>query len=171
MFHLACTRFNNQTYQENKDYRLKSNEVVIYGPAFKIRNIYSPGVLMFVFEMNNETNHIEGIGLITNTLVVDKRHKIYENNDYNRITYRGKYWLSRNQIEELDPEINEIFDLILFKGKSNMKRLSGITVLTNKLFKKWDYDMSAIKNRVKNMFKNHYIQSEISETETSGKNK
>jgi hypothetical protein len=158
MFHLACTRFNNQTYQENKDYRNKSNEVVIYCPGFKIRSIYSPGSLIFVFEMNNETNRIEGIGLITNTLVTDKRHKIYENNDYNRIAYRGKYWLSRNQIEELDPEINEIFDHILFKGKSNMKRLSGITVLTDKLFKKWDYDLSIFKNRVKNMFKTYYKQ-------------
>ena len=37
--------------------------------------------------MNNERNRIEGIGLIKNLLVVDKRHKIYENNDYNRYIY------------------------------------------------------------------------------------
>ena len=166
MFYLACTRFNNQTYQENKNYRIQSNEPVIYCSGFKIRTTYSPGALIFVIEMNNETNHIEGIGLITNTLVTDKRHKIHENNDYNRIAYRGKYWLSRSQIEELDPEINEIFDLILFKGKSNMKRLSGITVLTDNLFKKWDYDISLFKNRVKHMFKTYYKQKEI---ETDGK--
>jgi hypothetical protein len=160
MFYLACTRFNNQTYQENKEYRIKCNEVVIYGSSFKIRDTYSIGASMFVFEMNNETNHIEGIGLITNRLVVDKYHKIYDNNDYNRIAYRGKHWLSRSQIEELDPEINEIFDLILFKGKSHLKRQSGITVLTETLLTNWDYNLSVLKNRVRNIFKTYYKETE-----------
>ena len=157
MIYLACTRFNNRTYQENKDYRIICNETVIYGSAFKIRSIYYPGSQMYVVEMNNETNHIEGIGLIKNTIVT-KHHKIHKNGDYNRNVYRGKYWLSRKQIEELDPEINEIFDTILFKGKSNMKRLAGITVLTDKLFTNWDYELPVLKNRVKNIFKSYYKQ-------------
>lgn len=168
MFYLACTRFSNQTYQENNDYRIKNNEIAIYGSSFKIRDMYPPGSLIFVIEMNNETNRIEGIGLITNTIVTDKRHKIYKNSDYNRLIYKGKYWISRNHIEELDPEINEIFDLILFKGKSNMKRLSGITILTEKLFTNWDYELHVLKNRVKHIFKTYYKQTE---SETSEKNK
>lgn len=156
MFHLACTRFNNQTYKENTDYCIKNDEQVIYGSAFKIRDIYSAGALIFIAEMNNETNKIEGIGLIKNLLVSDKCYKIYDDNYYNRYIYRGKYWLSRNQLDKLDEEISETFDNILFKGKSNMKRMSGITVLTKKLFTNWEYELCDLKNKVKNAFLNHF---------------
>ncbi len=152
MFHIACTRFNNSTYKENKEYRLTHNINVIYGPAFKIRNIYSPGELLFVSEMNNETNKIEGIGLIKNLLASDRRYKIYENGDYNRYIYKGTYWISRQELELLDNEIVEILDIVLFKGKSNLKRMSGITVLTDKLFTNWNYELRTLKNKVKDAF-------------------
>jgi hypothetical protein len=156
MFYIACTRFNKLTYKENLDYRINNKEEVIYGAALKIRNIYSAGSLMFVAEMNNETNKIEGIGLIKNSLVSDKRHKIYENNDYNRYIYRGNYWLSRNQIENLDNEIIEILDNILFKGKSHLKFRTGITILTEKLFTHWNYELRTLKNKIKFLFIDYF---------------
>jgi hypothetical protein len=152
MFHIACTRFSNDTYKENKEYRKKYNIPVIYGPEFKIRNIYSPGSLLFVAEMNNNTNKIEGIGLIKNVLVTDKKYKMYQNNYYNYYIYRGNYWLSREQLTLLDSEINEILDDILFKGKSNLKRLSGITVLTDRLFTNWNYELKTLKMKIKTAF-------------------
>ena len=153
MFYLACTRFNNTTYDENIHYRNKHNEVVIYGSTLKIRDIYTSGILMFIAEMNNEKNRIEGIGLIKNLLVNDKRHKIYKSNDeYNRYIYRGKYWLSRDQINEYNPEILEIFDNILFKGKSHLKCRIGITIITKKLFVHWNYELTNLKNMVKELF-------------------
>jgi hypothetical protein len=152
MFYIGCTRFNKSTYKENIDYRKKNNEDVIYGTALKIRNIYSPGSLIFVAEMNNETNKVEGIGLIKNLLVSDKRHKIYENNDYNRYIYRGKYWLSRTQLDSLDIEIGEILDNILFKGKSHLKFRTGLTIITDKLFTHWDYELRTLKNKIKYVF-------------------
>lgn len=167
MFHLASTRFNCKTYKENKDYRIKNEEEVIYGSAFKIRDMYSVGSLIFVAEMNNETNKIEGIGFIKNLLVTDKNYKIYEDTNYNRYVYRGKYWLSRKQLDELDTEITEILDNILFKGKSNMKRMSGITVLTNKLFTNWNYELMDLKNKVKNAFLNYFKHKINFETKES----
>ena len=92
MFHIACTRFNNTTYDENMRYRREHGETVIYGSTLKIRNIYSQGSLIFVAEMNNQKNQIEGIGLIKNCLIYDKRHNIYDNDDYNRYIYKGNYW-------------------------------------------------------------------------------
>ena len=156
MFYIACTRFNNSTYKENIAYREKHNENVIYGAALKIRNIYSIGSLMFVAEMNNETNKIEGVGLIKNQLVLDKRYKIYENNEYNSYIYRGKYWLSREQLAKLDEEIIEIFDNILFKGKSHLKCRTGISILTDKLFTHWIYELRILKNKIKMAFLDHY---------------
>ena len=157
MFYLACTRFNNTTYDENIRYRIKNNESAIYGSTLKIRHIYSSGILIFIAEMNNEKNRIEGIGLIKNLLVNDKRHKIYRSNDeYNRYIYRGKYWLSRDQINEANPLVLEIFDNILFKGKSHLKCRIGITVITDKLFVHWDYELTKLKNMVKELFIKHF---------------
>ena len=161
MFQIACTRFNTQTYKENREYRTKYNEPSIYGVSFKIRSIYSPGTLLFVAEMNNETIEIEGIGLIRNTIVTDKVYKMYQNNDYNRIFYKGDYWLSRSQIYELDSEVIQILDTVLFKGKSHLKRQSGITILTNKLFYNWVYELDDLKNKVKNIFLKHFKDTEI----------
>ena len=159
MFYIACTRFNNSTYKENIEYRDKHCEDVIYGASLKIRHIYSPGSLIFVAEMNNEKNKIEGIGLIKNTQVLDKRHKIYANSDYNRYIYRGKYWLSRDELEKIDTEIIDIFDNILFKGKSHLKCRLGITILTDKLFSHWDYELRILKNKVKYAFLEYFKNS------------
>lgn len=162
MFHLACTRFNNETYDENLRYRTKNNEKVIYGSTLKIREIYPLGMLLFIAEMNNEKNKVEGIGLIKNTLVHDRRHKIYENSEYNRYIYKGNYWLSREDINKFNPEILEILDTILFKGKSHLKCRIGITVITEKLFVHWDYELRNLKNMVKDLFI-HYFKNNVKE--------
>jgi len=159
MFYLACTRFNNITYDENIYYRNKYNEIVMYGSTLKIRDSYPVGSLIFIAEMNNDKNRIEGIGLIKNMLVHDKKHRIYENNEYNRYIYRGKYWLSREQINDFDPEILEIFDTILFRGKSHLKCRIGITVITEKLFVHWIYDLFTLKNKVKQLFIHYFKQT------------
>ena len=156
MFYLACTRFNNDTYAENTNYRNKHNEIAIYGTTLKIRNIYNVGTLIFIVEMNNEQNKIEGIGLIKNLLVCDKRHKIYDNDEYNRYIYKGKYWLSRTQINNVNEKITEIFENILFKGKSHLKCRMGITIITERLFVHWDYDLQILKNMVKNIFLGYF---------------
>lgn len=163
MFYLACTRFNNTTYDENICYRNKNNEICIYGSTLKIRETYPPGCLIFIAEMNNEKNKIEGIGLIKNLLVHDRRHRIYENSEYNRYIYRGNNWLSREQINDFDNTILEIFDNILFKGKSHLKCRIGITIITEKLFVHWDYELEELKNKIKNLF-NHYFKNNINET-------
>ena len=152
MFHIATTRFNNSTYAENMAYREKVSATVLYGVGIRIYEKYLIGCTMFVFEMNNEENKIEGIGVIKNKVVHDKKHKIYSDTDYNRIIYQGNYWISREQLLSLDPELVDIFDKMLFKGKSHLKRQSGITVVTEKLTKKWDHDLNMLKRRVKSLF-------------------
>jgi hypothetical protein len=152
MYHIATTRFNNATFAENMAYRQKVSESVLYGPSIPIHQKYSIGCTMFVFEMNNEENRIEGIGVIKNQIFHEKRYKIYSESDYNRIIYRGKHWLSREQLLELDEELVAIFDKILFKGKSHLKRQSGITVVTEKLTKKWELDLEQLKRRVRDHF-------------------
>jgi hypothetical protein len=156
MFHIGCTRFNNITYDENTDYRENHGETVIYGTSLKVRNTYSHGSLIFIAEMNNDKNMIEGIGLIRNQLVLDKNHKIYKNSEYNRYIYRGNYWISREQLNILDPEILEILDTVLFKGKSHLKCRTGISILSEKLFVHWIYELRTLKNKIKSVFLTHF---------------
>jgi len=153
--YIGCTRFTNQTWQENLDYRAKHNEPLIYGSSVKIRESYNKGALIFVAEMNNTTNKIEGIGLIRNSIVSDI-HNIYRNYEYNRFVYKGNYWLSREQLINFDADIVEILDIILFKGKSNLKRFLGITILTKKLFTNWAFDLDELTNKIKAAFLQHF---------------
>jgi len=157
MFYIASTRFNNDTYNENTLYRKQSGIPVIYGTSIRIQEKYDVGTLMFVVEMNNDENRIEGIGLIRNTLVYDKNHNIYSNSDYNRYLYKGEYWLSRDTILEKDAEIAEICDNVLFKGKSHLKRVSGISVLTKQLFTNWDFKLCVLKDKIRALFMKTFI--------------
>jgi hypothetical protein len=161
MFYIACTRFNNETYNENINYRQKHNEIVIYGTSTKIRHLYPIGSLIFVAEMNNQTNKVEGIGLIRNQLVNDGYKKIYSNSDYNRYIYKGHYWISRDTIFKHNAELLDILDTILFKGKSHLKRFSGITILTDKLFTNWDYELSNLKRYIKQLFVSLFDEKEL----------
>ena len=163
MFYIASTRFNTDTYNENILYRKKSEIPVIYGTSIRIHEKYDVGALMFVIEMNNDDNRIEGIGLIRNTMVYDKKHDIYNNSDYNRYLYKGDYWISRDIILEKDAEIVEICDTVLFKGKSHLKRVSGISVLTTQLFTNWDYKLSTLKEKIRKVFVKLFISNSNSE--------
>jgi hypothetical protein len=156
MFYIASTRFNNETYDENMSYRKTHGIPVIYGTSIPIQTKYDLGSIIFVIEMNNEKNEIEGIGLIRNMLVTDKRYRIYSNNDYNRFIYHGEYWLSRSQLTDFDSELIEICDNVLFKGKSHLKRQSGISVLTDQLFTNWDYSLIIMKNKIRAAFLNAF---------------
>jgi hypothetical protein len=102
--------------------------------------------------MNNDKDQIEGIGLIRNNMVHDLKTKIYDNSDYNRYIYRGDYWINREAILAEDKDIVKMCDLILFKGKSHMKRVSGISVLTEKLFTNWVFELKDLKDKIRSLF-------------------
>ena len=78
MFTLASTRFNNSTLEENEKYRIKTNNACVYCSPQRMSYKIKTDSLVFIVEMNNELNQIEGIGLIKNTvnsiyfLIVDK---------------------------------------------------------------------------------------------------
>lgn len=172
MFYIATTRFNNDTWKENYEYKNKHKiEGVIYGTNIRIRCSHSLGSLFFVIEMNNETNKIEGVGLIRNQLVLDKRYNIYSIGDYNRYIYKGNYWLSRDKLHYYDKELVNIFETILFKGKGHFKRQSGISVVSSLLFEKWEYDEEIIRNDLKNIFIKEFCNESINGCVNNSDNK
>lgn len=131
---LATTRFNSDTWEENVLYRNKHHmEGCIYGSPRKIISEVPTQISIFVIEMNNSLNRIEGIGLILNDLRVDKYYSIHSIGNYNRYTFHGKYRMDRDEIERKNPEIVSTLDTILFKGRTNFKRGSGIMRMPRKL--------------------------------------
>jgi hypothetical protein len=89
--------------------------------------------LLFVVEMNNTSNKIEGIGLVRNNVRLDLTFEVYEEGDFNRYVYRGDHRLNR---EELPPDLALLLENILFVGKSHYKRGRSITSVGDKFFKK-----------------------------------
>jgi hypothetical protein len=114
---------------------------------------YSPETHLFVVEMNNTTNQMMGIGLIKNKRQADKTYLVHDISNsscnYNRYIYKGDRRLAR---EELPEEIIEIFDKILFKGKSHLKRLRGLSVVTSKVFDRWHYERTEVLEKVLKAF-------------------
>jgi hypothetical protein len=119
MFTVVSTRFNEITYQENKEYRVKNN-MGIFACIYCAPQPMSPKIvsesLVFVIEMNNTLNQVEGIGLIQNIPLINM-YNVYDMRNFNRYIYKGKYRINRDELIEKDVKIIEILDYILFNFK------------------------------------------------------
>lgn len=148
---LASARFNQKTYREREEFMRRNDIECIYGAQLKIKPKVALNQLLLVVEMNNETNKIMGIGLIRNILCDPQ--DIYDDPNYNRFIYMGKYRITREQMEEQDKKTVEIFDLILFKGYTHIKRHSGITIIPPALLSCDRVENIDLTKKVKSMFK------------------
>jgi hypothetical protein len=156
MFTIASTRFNNSTLVENLEYRIKTNNACIYCSPQRMSPKIKADSLVFIVEMNNELNQIEGIGLIKNTIQYDKYFKVYEDCNLNRYVFKGKYRINREELIRYNSKLVEILDIILFKGKTHLKRGSGITTITDKLLKNERCQGLDIKTIIKEIFINDF---------------
>ena len=129
MFKITTTRFNNNSYEENKRFRENDNLSCIYGTSLKIKESIPYKQNIFVIEMNNQENKIMGIGFVKNQLIDDKKYKIYTDKVYNRYIYKGSLHLTRDQLDSNERVFLEKLELLLFKGARHSKRAQGITVL------------------------------------------
>ena len=135
--YLVSTRFNDETWEENFNYRLNNKIKCIYGAPLEFSPHICIDASIFVVEMNNTKNIIEGIGLVRNRPCIDKYYKIYKEGNYNRYVYKSNYHLNRDQLLLLNNNLVGIFDYILFKGKTHLKRGSGFTTISKKLSYKY----------------------------------
>jgi len=134
---LMTSRFSTETYEQNMLIKKAYNIQCIYGTPTEISKLIPKRNILFILEMNNTKNRIEGIGLIVNKVIIsDPRYCIYKNGNYNRYTYKGRYRLSRDMIERYNSGLLEVFDYILFKEKTHLKRGSGFTKIPKKLYEK-----------------------------------
>ena len=153
MFSIVTTRFDNYTWSENINFREQNNlPGCIYGSPQPMSPKIIQDSLVFVVEMNNQMNQIEGIGVIKNTIRLDKYFRVYETGNFNRYVFRGKYRISREELLKIDDKLVTILDYILFKEKTHLKRGSGFTQIPEKLLKHTKCENMDIKNTIKHIF-------------------
>ena len=149
---LLSSRFDTLTWEENQRFREKNKIPCIYGSPLKISQKIQVDEDVFIIEMNNSLNQIEGIGLIKNTLRLDKYIKLYDTYNFNRYVYKGNHHINREKLLKENNELVYILDNILFKGKTHLKRGSGITCIPDKLLRHTICNEMDIKYEIKKLF-------------------
>jgi hypothetical protein len=159
MYSIVTVRFNNETLEKNYLYRRKKGFVCMYCTPLELSPKISYNSPVFVIEMNNSTNKIEGIGFIKNKPVNDKYHKVHTDGNTNRYTYIGKYFICRELIEEYNSLLVYVLDQILFKGKTHSKRGTGLTLIPEKVLKFEVCQDINVKKEIIRIFALHYSYS------------
>ena len=166
---ILTSRFSNETWEQNVQFRKKMGDKVgcIYCSPDMISSSVPLDSIMFILEMNNTNNRIMGVGMVKNIPAKPGKYNVYEDGNYNRYVYVGKYRIDRTNMDEMEEKIMHVFDILCFTGNKHMKRGKGL--------KSFPIDMvfrcSKIVNFVDfitNMFKKRYfteiVKSEIVKT-------
>jgi hypothetical protein len=152
MFTVVTGRFNSETLISNYEYRRRHEFKCMYCCPSKLSPKILHDTLVFVIEMNNSTNMIEGIGLIKNKPEMEKYFKVHLDGNTNRYIYIGKYFIDRKTMENYNPQLVQILEQILFKGKTHSKRGSGLTIIPQKVLKLDICKDINIKKEIKEIF-------------------
>jgi hypothetical protein len=157
---LLTSRFTNSTWQENEKFRKEnSNITCIYcSPDLVSKNIPTEAIL-FILEMNNDTDKIMGIGMVRNHPILNK-YFVYENGNYNRYVYTGKYRIDRTEMSDEEDKIMKIFDILCFKGNRHMKRNHGLKSFPTDMLYRCSKKMDLVKF-IANMFKIRLVNKNI----------
>jgi hypothetical protein len=159
MFYLVSTRFTNETWAENMSYRENKRTIgCIYGSPQEMSPKIFLDSAVFVVEMNNSKNQIEGIGLVKNRSHVDKYYKIYSDGNYNRYVYKSEYRINRDYIIRNNERIVQILDYILFKGYTHLKRGNGFTTVPEKLLRIPLLDGFNVKEEIRDLFVKYFCE-------------
>ena len=156
MFTVVTGRYNNETWEATSQYRIKKKFACIYAPPCRLSPLIDLNSPVFVIEMNNDINEIMGIGLIKNKLITDKVYKVQNDTNCNRYIYIGDYHISREVLEDYNPELVYILEQILFKGYTHSKRGSGLTKIPEKVLKLDICEDVDIKKEIRKIFVYHY---------------
>jgi hypothetical protein len=165
-YYIGTVRFSNETFQENKKWRDDNNwDGCIYGSPIPIAK--SPywrkvdmGAKIFILEMNNEEDRIEGIGCIKNYIRYDLSVNIYNDCNYNRYIYRSIHRKDRKDIENQD--ILKFLETLVFKGKGHLKRSQGISMIPIQWSNtSWIFPFRMLRSPIMKELKNGHTSQDI----------
>lgn len=150
--YLMTSRFNNKSFSEMREYCRDSKSArVVYGSPKEISMYVPREAIMFILEMNNDTNRIMGVGLVKNNPYPNK-HLIYEDGNWNRHNFVGKYRIDRDELTEDEEWIFKALDIICFTGCRHQKRNQGITIFPPDMIERCKKRLDLVMF-VANMFK------------------
>jgi hypothetical protein len=132
MFEIVTGRFNDKTRDTNYAYRQKHGIACIYCSPSELSPTIFYDTPVFVIEMNNQRNRIEGIGLIKNKPETNKYYKVHSDGNTNRYIYIGNYYITRQMIEYYNNQMLYALEENLFTGKSHSKRGQGLSKIPQK---------------------------------------
>ena len=156
MITVATDRFNNETWEASRVYRIRKGFACIYAPPCPMSASIEVNAPVFIIEMNNSTNQIIGIGLVKNKVRTEKIYKVQPDTNYNRYIYIGDHHLSREILEQYNAHLVDVLERILFKGYTHSKRGAGITKLPEKVLKLDICKDIDIKNEIRDIFIRHF---------------
>ena len=152
MITVVTGRFNTETLNSNYEYRRKHGFKCLYCCPSELSSKILYGTHVFVIEMNNSTNKIEGVGLIKNRIQANRYYRVHNDGNTNRYIYIGNYFIDRETLESYNPQLVYILEIVLFKGKTHSKRGSGLTIIPEKVLK---FDICKginVQKDIKNIF-------------------
>jgi len=123
---LITSRFSNETWNENVRYRLKREISCIYCSPCPIASFVPDNSILFVLEMNNDTNKLMGVGMVRNSPKYNM-NRVYNNGSYNRYSYVGPERIDRKNMSEEENTVFIALEYLCFKGNKHMKRGYGLT--------------------------------------------
>jgi hypothetical protein len=157
---LLTSRFTNSTWAENVEFRKQhpTFNCIYCSPDQVSQNIPIDSIL-FILEMNNDTNQIMGIGMVRNHPVVN-RFYVYEEGNYNRYVYTGKHRIARDEMTLEEDQIMQVFDILCFKGNRHMKRCHGLKSFPVDMLYRCSKKVDLLKF-ISNMFKRRLTNKQI----------
>ena len=133
---LCATRFTDETYNENINYKNNKNFCgALYGSPRKISNSILENTYIIVLEMNisKYNKKILGIGLIKNTINSKIACSIYEKKKFNKYIYYSTYRIDISELNNDELFLIHQLELLLYKTRQHIQRSIGITKVPIKL--------------------------------------
>ena len=158
MYTIVTSRFNNATRDANYAYRQKHKFACMYCSPLELSSKIAYNTPVFVIEMNNFTNKIEGIGLIKNKPEMTRYYKVHEDGNTNRYIYIGDYYIDRNIVEEYNSPLLYALEVILFTGYTHSKRGPGLTLIPKNAASQDVCEGINIKREIREIFLHHFIE-------------
>ena len=156
---LATIRFNNETYEEIKQFRDKNKDKIgcIYGIP-RLNQKLAPNKPIYILEMNNTENRIMGIGCIENR-PIQKKLFLHKIGTYNRFIFVGKNRIDRTEMTKEEEDIIKEIEILCFKSPNHLKRGQGIIKFPMKTILKCYICKHNLFTYISTMFKKRYTPS------------
>ena len=141
-FYIGTIKYNKycrvDEVQRWKD--MKKWEGCVYSVPKPIAKCIRKRKYIFVIEMNNNTNKIEGIGFIRNIDNLGRNTGIHHDMKYNLYNYNSSFHVGfKDMCKKDNGNYIEFLTRLLFYGRSHYKRGPGIITVSPSRFNTLDY--------------------------------